>query len=239
MTGVPAAEPVLELRQVVKTYGSLRPVRIAELVIRAGERVAIGGLDAGVGEVLVNLVTGASLPDSGEVRVFGRRTDEISNSDDWLDSLDRFGIVSPRGVLLEGSTLQQNLAMPFTLSIDPIPDGVAEQVRVLAAACGIAGRWLDLRAGDVPQDVRVRAHLARALALTPALVVIEHPTASVEPAARATLAADTARACAQHGVTALVLTNDDRFARTVAPRQLTLHGATGQLKAAGKGWFGR
>jgi len=39
----------------------------------------------------------------------------------WLASLDRFGIISPRAVLLTHSTLAQNLAIPFTLEIEPVP----------------------------------------------------------------------------------------------------------------------
>ena len=81
------------------------------------------GLDAGAAEVLVNLVTGAGVADRGTVCVQGRNNAEIANGDEWLESLDRFGIVSERAVLLEGATLEQNLAMPFTLQIDPVaPD---------------------------------------------------------------------------------------------------------------------
>lgn len=239
MSAQPGAAAALEIRGVLKNYGSLRPFRIASLTVAPGERVSIGGLDAGAGEVFVNLVTGASLPEQGEIRVFGRRTAEIADSDEWLDSLDRFGIVSPRGVLLEGSTLLQNLAMPFTLSIDPVPADVEQQVRELAADCGIdAGRWLGVRAGDLRPDVRVRAHLARALALRPELVVVEHPTAEVEPAARPALAGDIARACAARDATTVILTNDDAFARAAAPRNLTLLGATGELEKLRRGWFG-
>src|SRR5437879_5817418 len=100
---------VLQLVNVRKQYQSLRPLRINDLRIDAGERVAGSGLDAGAAEVLVNLVTGASLPEEGEVRVLGRATSSIADSDDWLASLDRFGIVSPRAVLLDAATVLQNL----------------------------------------------------------------------------------------------------------------------------------
>ena len=231
--------PVLEIRDLTKQYSGLRPLRIRELSLGAGERVTIGGLDAGAGELLVNLVTGASVPDQGEVRVFGARTADIANGDAWLDLLERFGIVSPRGVLLEGSTLLQNLAMPFTLAIDPVPADVAARVEALAKECGLdPDRWLPVRAGDLPADVRVLAHLARALASGPDLIVVEHPTAEVAAEARAPLASTVARACEARRVTTLILTNDEAFAKAVAPRNLRLDGATGQLKPLRKGWFG-
>jgi ABC-type lipoprotein export system ATPase subunit len=229
---------VLEILGLSKQYAGLRPLRIRELTIRAGERVSIGGLDAGAGELMVNLVTGASVPDQGDVRVFGQRTKDIANGDAWLDLLERFGIVSPRGVLLEGSTLLQNLAMPFTLAIDPVSDEDTRRVQALAKECGIdADRWLPVRAGDLPADVRVLAHLARALAPGPDLIVIEHPTAEVAAEAGAALAAAVARACDARGVATLILTNDEAFAKAVAPRNLRLDGATGQLKPLKTGWF--
>ena len=83
--------------------------------IAPAERVAIIGLDAGGAEVLVNLVTGRSVPTAGAVRVLGSGHAEIADGDEWLASLDRFGIVSERAVLLDGATVEQNLAMPFTL----------------------------------------------------------------------------------------------------------------------------
>ena len=231
----PAA--VLEMRGVSKSYSGIRPLRIRELTIGEGERVSLGGLDAGAGELLVNLVTGASVPDEGEVRIFGQRTADIPNGDAWLDLLDRFGIVSPRAVLLEGSTLQQNLAMPFTLEIDPVPAAVAVRVGELAQACGIEGRWLEARAGDLPADVRVLAHLARALAVAPGFIVVEHPTADVDQPARERLAAAVVRACDAQRVATLVLTNDEEFGKAVAPRNLKLDGATGNLKPLKRGWF--
>ena len=114
-------QPVLELQGVVRAHQSLRPLRLQSLTVNEGERVAILGVDAPGAEVLVNLVTGAALPESGTVRVLGRDTADITTGDDWLASLDRFGIVSPRAVLIEAATVEENLAMPFTLQIDPIP----------------------------------------------------------------------------------------------------------------------
>ena len=235
----PQGAAAVEMTGVVRGYQALRPLRVARLSVAFGERVAIHGVDAGAAEVLVNLVTGATLPEQGEVRVFGRATKEIASGDEWLESLDRFGIVSPRAVMMEGSTVQQNLAMPFTLSIDPVPDDIARRVEALASECGIAAEWLYRAAADTPQDVRARIHFARALALEPLVVLLEHPTAGIEGRAAAGLADDVAQALESRRVTALAITQDDAFASRVAHRRLILQPATGELKPVRKGWFGR
>jgi putative phosphonate transport system ATP-binding protein len=219
---------VLELSRIQKSYQSLRPLRLQELQIAAGERVAIAGLDAGAAEVLVNLVTGASLPDHGDVRVLGRSTAEIVNGDEWLASLDRFGIVSPRGVLLDTATIAQNIALVFTLEIEPVPADVQARVAAIAAACGIDA--LHVPTAEVGAAMRVRVHLARAIALEPALLVLEHPTLGLEEAERPALARDVAAVADARRQTALIVTQDEAFAAASAHRALRLEPATGVLR---------
>src|SRR5687767_1090683 len=95
------AEVVVALHDLVKDYKSLRPLRITHLELRQAESVALLGLDQTAAEILVNLVTGATLPDSGDVDVFGVSTRNIADPDAWLVEMDRFGILSPRVVLLD------------------------------------------------------------------------------------------------------------------------------------------
>ncbi len=236
---------VLDISGVQKGYQTLRPLRLAALTIAPGERVAITGLDAGAAEVLVNLVTGASLPDQGVIRVLGRQTAEIAGADEWLASLDRFGIVSDRGVLLEGATVEQNLAMPFTLQIDPVPQDTLDRVAALARDVGIhrvpepAGTksWLQWVTGEVPPEIRARMHVARAIALEPALLLFEHPTAQLAEGARAAFAEDVVSVADARQLAALIITQDDAFARSAAHRVYRLEAATGALKPVRRGWF--
>ncbi len=238
--------PALQLTGIHKRYQGLRPLRLQELTIASGERVAVSGFDAGAAEVLVNLVTGASLPDQGEVRVLGQLTADIAGGDEWLASLDRFGIVSPRGVLLEGATVEQNLAMPLTLQIDPVPPDVAVRVAALARECGIeaaagAGNdgpaWLRHVTGEAPAHIRARMHLARAVALAPALLVLEHPGADLQADARAAFADCIASVTDARTFATLVITTDDEFAKRAAHRALRLEPATGALRPIKRGWF--
>ena len=230
--------PAIEIAGVTKSYAALRPLRIASLAVAAGERVALSGIDAGGAELLVNLVTGASLPDEGEVRVFGRPTADIPDGDEWLASLDRFGIISERGVLLEGSTVIQNLALPLTLEIDPVPEEARQKVMALGIECDIPYDWLAQPVATVPPAVRASVHLARALALGPAVLLLEHPTAAMPEEERAAFGVVVARVCDARALTALAITFDMTFARSAAHRTLTLQPATGQLVSARRRWWG-
>ena len=121
-----------------KDYRGLRPLRIAELRVAAADHVAILGFDQASAEVFVNLAIGATLPDEGEVCIFGRPTKAINDSADWLATVDRFGIVSERAVLLDALTVIQNLAIPFTLEIEPPPDDVRARAEALAREVGLS-----------------------------------------------------------------------------------------------------
>jgi len=232
-------EPVVSMRGVVKNYNALRPLRIAELSVAPGARIAVSGIDAPGAEVMLNLVTGASLPDQGEVRVFGRSTAAVSDGDEWLASLDRFGIVSERAVLLEGATVAQNLALPFALDIDPIPSETIARVELLADECGIRREFLPQRAGDVPATARTRLHLARAVALGPRLLLMEHPTVALSESDRQAFGAIVARVCESRTLTMLAVTQDLAFASAAAEETLSLQAATGRLSAARRSWWRR
>lgn len=228
---------VLEIRNLRKQYHGLRPLRINELSIDAGERVALSGLDAGAAEVLVNLVTGASLPEEGEVIVTGRSTASIADGEDWLASLDRFGIVSPRAVLLDAATLLQNLAMPLTLDIEPVPPDIAERVNALAREAGIDSVQLEKPIAALDAVTRARAHLVRAVALEPALLILEHPTAGFAAGDGVSFGQSVASVAGARSLATLMISEDADFSAAAATRRLALHGGSGDLRPARRRLF--
>jgi ABC-type transporter Mla maintaining outer membrane lipid asymmetry ATPase subunit MlaF len=233
----PNTDPVLELSDVSKDYRGLRPLRIASLKVAAGERVAILGLDQTTAEVFVNLVTGASLPDRGDVRLFGRSTSAIADSADWLSVVDRFGIVSARAVLLDALTVVQNLAMPFTVHVDPLSADVRERAVALGAEVGLPDATHDRPVGELDAVGRFRVRFGRALALDPAIVVFEHPMVELSGQDVTAVAARCRDVAIARNAATITLTADRDFGERVASRVLTLQPATGRL--SGDGWFSR
>jgi ABC-type transporter Mla maintaining outer membrane lipid asymmetry ATPase subunit MlaF len=227
---------ILDASDVSKAYGALRPLRIARLSVAAGESVAILGLDQPAAEMLLNLITGATLSDRGDVRTFGKSTAAIADSAEWLAHVDRFGIVSERAVLLDGLSVIQNLAIPFTLEIEPPPDEVRVRAERLAAEVGVdAAKWpRPVREIDVATRARVR--LARALALDPEVLLIEHLSAGLEREAAVSLGAGIRRVAEHRGAALIAATADREFAHAIAARVLTLDPATGRLSER-RGWL--
>jgi predicted ABC-type transport system involved in lysophospholipase L1 biosynthesis ATPase subunit len=227
---------VVEFAGTSKTYGGLRPLRIADLRIAARDRVAILGFDQPTAEVFVNLATGATLPDTGSVRLFGRATSEIRDPDDWLATVDRFGIVSERAVLLDALTVIQNLAMPFTLQIEPPPDQVRQRAEQLAREVGLSEDSWARPVAELDATGWLRVRVGRAIALDPAVLLLEHASARLSRGEVARLGAQIAAVVAGRGIALLAATADEPFAKAVAERVLTLEPATGRLKVQRR-WF--
>jgi ABC-type polar amino acid transport system ATPase subunit len=228
---------VLEFAGASKAYGGLRPLRIAELRVHAGDSVALLGFDQPTAEVFVNLATGATLPDAGEVSIFGLPTRAIKDSADWLATVDRFGIVSERAVLLDGLTVIQNLAMPFTLEIEPPPDAVRVRAEALARDVGLPEAAWTRPVGELSAAGLLRVRVGRAVALDPAIVLFEHASARLPREEIAAVGAELRGVAARRGIALLALSADEAFAKAVATRVLTLEPATGRLEERRRGWF--
>ena len=220
--------PLVEIESVVKSHAGPRPLRVEGLRVAAGERYTLTGFDAASAETLVHLITGATLPDEGDVRVAGTSTRDIATDTAWLESLDRFGLVTERAVLLEKLTIADNLALPITLAIDPIPESVRPEVERLADEVGLGRARVGAGVDTLSPADRARLHLGRAIAADPSLLLVEYPTAKLDARTVASLGETIARVAAGRGLAWILLTGDERFAKAAGGTRLTLQGS-GQL----------
>ena len=229
---------LLRLRGVSKDYRSLRPLRIAELDLPPGRSLALLGFDQTMAEVLVDLITGAILPDSGEVVAFGQHTSSIADPGSWLTTLDQFGLFTDRAVLVEQFTVEQNLALPLSITVEDMTPEIRARVAELASEIGLANE-LRRQAGVLEPALRARIRLGRALALAPRVLVAEHPNATLSAQEASALGTDMARIIETRGIASIVLTADQSFARAVSKEILVLEPATGALKPASswRRWF--
>jgi predicted ABC-type transport system involved in lysophospholipase L1 biosynthesis ATPase subunit len=225
------SETLLEISRLSKDYQTLRPLRIKSLLVRRGDIISISGIDVLGAETFVHLVTGATLPDAGEVSLFGRNTRTIADSDAWLKSLDGVGMITARGILVEVFSVVQNIALSLTLDVEPIDPQFAPQAVALAREVGIDPALFDVPAGRVRPDVQMRVHLARALALGPQLLIAEHPSASLPRETVAAYGSDLGKVARARGVALVAITADDSIAKAIGGSRLELVPATGELRA--------
>lgn len=228
---------MIRLKSVTKHYGGLRPLRIESFELLPTQTVALVGFDRAAAEVLVNLITAATLPDSGDVEIFGSPTHLITDSDAWFRSLDRFGILSDRVPLVDELSVEQNLALPLSLDVGSMSTDLRDHVARIADEVRIAGADRGRPMAGADATTRFRVRLGRALALDPAVLLAEHPNANVPPDEVDRLASILKSIAGRRGIAMLILTADSTFATAVSSRVLTLKPSTGELVSS-SGWFG-
>jgi len=221
---------LIELRGISKDYRSLRPLRIHDLRVGHGQSIALLGLDAMAAEILVSLITGATLPDAGEARVLGRPTSAITTGEEWLKWLEQFGMVSSRTVLIEQLNVEQNLGLSLSFDVEEMSPSLRVQVRALASELHIPEVELSQPMLHASAPTQVRVRLGRALALNPRILLLEHPNAMLSPDETPAFAVDLSRIIAARQLTSILITSDKTFASAVAAQVLTLQPATGELK---------
>ena len=222
---------LVSVRNLVKNYAGLRPLRMQALDVQEGQLASIVGLDAQAAEVFVGLLTGALLPDAGEIRLFDKSTAQVSDTDAWLAMLDGVGVVTERAVLIEQFSVEQNVAMPFTLEVDPIASDVRPQVEALLREVGLDASTSKAPVGRAGAEAQTRVRIARALALGPKLMLVEHPSASLPRDAVPRVARDLAAIAKARGLAVLTITGDQEFARALGGDTLVHEPATGVLRS--------
>jgi ABC-type transporter Mla maintaining outer membrane lipid asymmetry ATPase subunit MlaF len=232
---MPSRDALVQLRQVTKDYRSLRPLRVESLDLHEGQKLALCGFDQMTAEILVDLITAAIVPDAGEVTVFGQPTTAIADRQAWSQALDRFGLLTERAVLVEQFTVEQNLAIPYSLSVENLSAELRARVAALAEEVGFASSDLSRQSGVLPPLGRLRLRLGRALAMSPRILLAEHPNATLSRDEAGQFGAELKRIVGVRGMAALVFTADRDFARAVADEVLVLQPATGTLNAS-SGW---
>lgn len=225
------SELLVSVRKLTKNYQALRPLRVELLEVRRAAIVSVTGLDAQAAEMLVGLLTGAVLPDEGEVHLFGRSTHDVADSEAWLAMLDEVGIVTDRAVLIGQFSVEQNIAIPFTLQVDPLAEEIRPRLRQLAEEVGLESAQLVRPVGQSRPEVVARVHLARALALGPALLIAEHPSATLPRDSVAPFARELARIARAREMAVLAITTDTAFSDALGGQTLTHEPATGALRA--------
>jgi ABC-type multidrug transport system ATPase subunit len=138
--------------------------------------------------------------------------------------------VTHRALLVDGLSVAANLALPLTLSVDPMPPETRSAVEAIAAEVGLASVRLEASTGTLSPLERVLLHLGRAVAHGPDLLILEDPTAGLrDDHASKEVGQALRRVAAAHRTGWLALTNDDSFVDATGGARLHLDVTTGRM----------
>jgi nitrate/nitrite transport system ATP-binding protein len=195
--------PFLEIDGVSKGFpaagGHTEVLRQLSLGIEEGEFVAIVGYSGSGKTTLISLIAGLLAPDKGEVRLEGRALSGPGP--------DR-GVVFQNYSLLPWMSVYENVL----LAVDQVfPEWSKEQRREHAEryiALVNLTRARDQRPRELSGGMRQRVAVARALAMDPAVLLLDEPLSALDALTRATLQGEIERIWAANKKTVVMITND-------------------------------
>jgi phospholipid/cholesterol/gamma-HCH transport system ATP-binding protein len=224
--------PAIAVKDLHKSFGEQKVLNGVTLSLGRGETLAVLGRSGTGKSVLLRIIIGLQKPDSGSVHIHGQ---EITCLD--LDQLGeirkKMGFLFQHAALYDSLTVEQNVAFPLQhhrkdLSLSE----QADCVKQLLAEVGMEGH-LDKMPSDLSGGMQKRVGLARALALSPDILLLDEPTAGLDPISSAEIDDLVLKLQAEHHMASVVVTHDMHSAKAIADRLILLN----QGKVTAEGTF--
>jgi len=229
-----SGDEVIVCRDLHKHFGELHAVKGVSLSIRRGELFGVLGPNGSGKTTLLRMLCGLLEPSSGFARVAGY---DVSRDAERIR--ERVGYMSQKFGLYEDLTVYENLE--FYASVYGLSGRVrAERMKAMIEMAGLGGRTRQF-AGTLSGGWKQRLALGCAIVHQPAVLLLDEPTAGVDPASRRTFWRIIDRLAADGGTTILVTTHymdeAERFGRVafISFGDLIAVGAPDQVVAAHPG----
>ena len=207
----------VEVQNLQKSFGSQTVLHGISLTVQRGQTLAVLWRSGTGKSVLLRIIVGLVKPDSGSVRILGEDISGLA-----LDQLGeirkKMGFLFQHAALYDSLTVQQNVAFPLQHHKKEVSQSERnDRVQALLAEVN-----MENAANKMPSDIsggmQKRVGLARALALEPEILLLDEPTAGLDPISSAEIDDLVLKLQKEHQMASIVVTHDLHSAKTIADR---------------------
>jgi phospholipid/cholesterol/gamma-HCH transport system ATP-binding protein len=213
--------PIIQFKDVGKRFGRLIVLNGLTLDIERGKCLVIIGASGTGKSVLLKHMVGLLRPDFGEVWFDGRRIDNLDERSLMLIR-QRIGFLFQMGALFDSFTVEQNIAFPLVEHTHKSEAEIHQLVQHKLVMVGLPGVG-----GKMPSELsggqKKRVALARAIALSPEVILYDEPTTGLDPVRSDVINELILKLQRELRVTSIVVTHDMHSAFKVADRMVMLH----------------
>ncbi len=232
MTDPAPVSPAIEVEHLQCAYESDIVLQDVSFTVARGEVFfIIGGSGCGKSTLLRHLV-GLHAPRAGTVKFFGQPF-SAANVDARRAVLKTFGMLFQGGALWTSLTLRENVALPLEEHSALSKRDIQELATLKLAQVGLTG-FEDYYPAEISGGMKKRAGLARALALDPAIVFFDEPSAGLDPVTSRKLDELVLQVRETIGTTIVIVSHELASIYSIADRVIMLDRAAKGIIAEGK-----
>jgi phospholipid/cholesterol/gamma-HCH transport system ATP-binding protein len=221
-TPTKAEEPIVSLDGVSMRFDSQQVLRDIDLPIQRGETIAIIG-ESGCGKtVLLKLIVGLLHPSGGRVRLEGKDLGQLREAE-LIRLRLRVGFLFQGAALFDSLTAFDNVAFGLRALRDLDEAAIRQKVRDRLQEVGLPLTVETKMPAELSGGMKKRVGLARALALSPEVMLYDEPTTGLDPIMSDVINELILQVRRRSPITSLVVTHDMKTARKVADRVVMLY----------------
>ena len=211
--------PAVEFEHVTTVLSGRAVLDDVSFAIAAGDAVCVLGKSGTGKSVTLKTIMGLMTPDAGRVFVQGRSVTDASR-DELSDIRQHLGFLFQNAALFDSITVGENVAFPLRRHTDLVEKEIEEIVEEKLADVGLESAY-DKMPSELSGGMKKRVGLARAMALEPAVLLVDEPSAGLDPITADEID-DLLCELREHGTTLLVVTHNIPSARKIGRRLMVL-----------------
>src|SRR5580700_2508845 len=220
---------VVAVERLHKSFGSQKVLNGVSLSVNRGETLAVLGRSGTGKSVLLRIVIGLEKPDSGSVRIHGQDIAGLA-LDELGEIRKKMGFLFQHAALYDSLTVEQNVAFPLQHHRKSMSKSEQrDRVNALLAEVGMQDAVAKMPA-DISGGMQKRVGLARALALEPDILLLDEPTAGLDPISSAEIDDLVLKLQEEHHMASIVVTHDLHSAKTISDRLALLNGDSVEIE---------